>query len=89
MTDTITITPGTRIGAWQVLSVDPLGKRAVVVGCGCRTPHIFSCEVLRDGTAMCHAAPLTAAQRELMRNEAEADKRRRRLDLKRWRPEGR
>jgi hypothetical protein len=85
MTDAITIVPGTRIGAWEILSVGPIGKRACV-GCPCGSTHVYSCEALLSGTAMCHAAPLTPAQRELSRDEAQADARRRRF--KNWRPSG-
>lgn len=84
----ITIIPGQWLHKFQVLSVDPTGKRACV-SCACGSVHVFSAEALLSGTAMCSAVPLTSVQREAMRDEIEADERRRRLDLKNWRPEGR
>jgi hypothetical protein len=50
MTDAITITPGQRIGAWEILSVDPSGRRAAC-SCVCKTVRILSVAALHDGTA--------------------------------------
>ena len=77
------ITPGARIGDFTVLSVDPTGKR-VAVSCLCRAVHVFSSEALLSGAAMCHAVPLTPAQREALR--IEAAERERQREQRRWRP---
>jgi hypothetical protein len=72
MTDASTITPGQRIGAWEILSVDPSGKRAVV-NCPCQNTHVFSTEALLNGTATCAAIPQRTGRRR---------------DLRNWRPSG-
>ena len=46
---------------------------------------LFGAEILRAGGAMCTAVPLTSAQRELLRSEA--DERARRDQHRRWRPD--
>jgi hypothetical protein len=68
-------------GSFTVLGVDPTGKRCCV-GCRCDGVHVFGAEALRDGSAMCIAAPLSPAQRELLRSEA--DERSRQFAHRRW-----
>jgi hypothetical protein len=85
MIEATAITPGITIGNWHILSVDPNGKRCAV-SCACGGVHIYSVESVLDGSAVCHAAPLSAAQREALRDETEANERKRRLELHRWRP---
>jgi hypothetical protein len=65
------ITPAMRVGAWEILSVDPSGKRAVV-SCPCQNTHVSSTEALLNGTATCASIPQRAGKR--------------RRDLKDWRP---
>jgi hypothetical protein len=88
MTDAITITPGQRIGAWEILSVDPSGRRAAC-SCVCKTVRILSVAALHDGTASpsCGCQQLSPAQQQALRAEAEEQERQR--DLKNWRPGGR
>jgi hypothetical protein len=59
----ITIAPGQRVNGFEVLSIDPIGKR-VCVGCPCGGAHLFGVEALLDGSAMCNVMPLTREQRE-------------------------
>jgi hypothetical protein len=70
MTTTPTITPGQRVGNWEILSVDPSGKR-VCCACVCGTVRILSVAALLDGTATpsCGCRPLTPAQRSELRAE--------------------
>jgi hypothetical protein len=86
MTDA-NITPGQRIGAWEILSVDPTGKRAAC-SCVCKAVRILSTDALLNGTAMpsCGCQQLSPAQQQALRAEAEEQDRRR--DLKNWRPGG-
>jgi hypothetical protein len=88
MTDAATITAGMRIGNWEVLSVDPTGKRACC-GCVCETVRILSTAALLDGTASpsCGCQQLSRQQSEVLRQEAE--KQQRRCEQKDWRPGGR
>jgi hypothetical protein len=85
MTDAITITPGQRIGAWEILSVDPSGRRAA---CSCAV-RILSVAALLDGSASpsCGCQQISREQQQELRAEAEEQERRR--DLKNWRPGGR
>jgi hypothetical protein len=66
MTATTTIIPGQRIGHFEILSVDPTGKR-VCVGCPCGNAHIFGVETLLNGAASCAAMPLTVEQEKARR----------------------
>lgn len=60
------VLPGRRAGPFEVLSVDPTGRRACV-SCPCGGVHIFSTESLLDGSAACAAVPPTSRQRKMMR----------------------
>jgi hypothetical protein len=62
------LAPGQRVGPFEVLSLDPGGKRAVVA-CPCGGVHIFSVESLLAGVAACPVLPLTPQQREQMNTE--------------------
>jgi hypothetical protein len=70
----VTIVPGSHFGAFTVVSIDAIGKRAVVT-CRCGGTHVYSVESLRNGTAVCHAAGPTPAQRAALRIEAAARQR--------------
>ena len=54
-----------------------LEKTPSVESCRCGSVHIFGVEVLRDGSAMCQAVPLSPAQREALRAEADQRERQR------------
>jgi hypothetical protein len=84
MTD-ITIVPGMRIRNWEVMSVDPNGKRACA-SCVCGAVRILSVAALLDGTASpsCGCRQLSREQGDALRREAEQQERRR--EQKRWRP---
>jgi hypothetical protein len=58
--------PGQRIHGFEVLSLDPTGKR-VCIGCPCGNEHIFGVEALLAGSATCAAMPLTAQQQKARR----------------------
>jgi hypothetical protein len=77
------ITPGQRIRGFEILSVDPSGKR-VIVGCRCGAAHIFSVEALFNGSVTCITMSLTAEQIAALRDEA--THRRRRREQRDWRP---
>jgi hypothetical protein len=77
------ITPGTTIRGFQILSVDPTGKR-VCVGCPCGSPHIVGIEALRGGAVVCAAAPLSPEQ--VAQQRTEASQQRVRRTMKDWRP---
>jgi hypothetical protein len=64
------ITVGQRISNWDVLSVDPSGKR-VCCSCVCKAVRILSVAALLDGTATpsCGCRPLSPQQREELRAE--------------------
>lgn len=81
----MTITPGMKLGggAFEVLSLDPSGKRCVV-GCACGGTRVFSTEALVNGTATCGAIPPTVEAVRKARIEAKQQQRAR--DLKNWRP---
>jgi hypothetical protein len=55
MTDAPTIKPGDRLHGVEVLSLDPLGKRAIV-SCGCGQTHLVGVEALVAGQVICPAA---------------------------------
>ena len=74
---------GAIIRGFEVLSVDPTGKR-VCVGCPCGGVHVVGLEALRGGAVVCAAAPLTPEQIAEQRTKAERQRLRR--DLKSWRP---
>jgi hypothetical protein len=84
------VLPSRRAGPFEVLSVDPTGKRACV-GCPCGGVHIFSTESLLDGSAACATLPLTGKQRKRMRaairerNELKET----RTSMRDWKPGGR
>jgi hypothetical protein len=80
-----TIVPGQRVGAWEIISVDPNGKR-VCCSCVCKAVRILSVAALLDGTASpsCGCQQLSREQQRMLRAEAEQQQRRR--DLKDWRP---
>ena len=80
-----TIAPGTRFHGFEVLSVDPDGKR-VCVKCPCRAVHIFSVEALLDGTATCVAVKPTTEQMNARRNEKAQAQHQRRGGGYDWRP---
>jgi hypothetical protein len=46
------------VDGFQVLSVDPAGKRAVV-SCSCGGTHVVGVEALRNGSIVCHATALS------------------------------
>lgn len=77
------ITPGAKVGSFEVLSVDPTGKR-LCVGCRCGGVHIVGAEAWRSGSVLCSAVPLTAEQVDALRSETEHQQRRRERD---WRPQ--
>jgi hypothetical protein len=78
--------PGNRIGGFEVLSVDPTGKRCCV-SCQCaRGVHIVGTQALLAGSVVCAALPLTPQQVRAARQEIEAAERRR--ELRDWRPGG-
>jgi hypothetical protein len=79
------IIPGQRIRGFEILSVDPTGKR-VAVGCRCSAVHIFSVEALLSGSAICSAMSPTAEQIAALRDEA--THRRRRREQRNCRPSG-
>ena len=57
MTDApITIKPGDRLHGVEVLSIDPLGKRAAI-SCGCGQTHLVGVEALVAGHVICPARP--------------------------------
>jgi hypothetical protein len=78
-----TITAGAKIGSWEILSVDPTGRR-VCVGCPCGGVHIFGADALRNGSATCAAMPMSTTQRAALRDER--DRRQRLRDQRDWRP---
>jgi hypothetical protein len=82
MTAVSTIIPGAKFGCWEVLSVDPTGKRACC-SCACGGVHIVSIDALCAGTAACAAVPWTRAQ--IAVRQAENLRQRRARDLKEWR----
>lgn len=49
------IKPGDHINGVEVLSIDPVGKRAVVA-CPCGSTHLVSVEALAAGQVACPAA---------------------------------
>ena len=82
MTDTII--PGTIIRGFEILSIDPSGKR-VCVGCPCGGVHVVGLDALHGGAVVCAAVPLTLEQIAEQRTEAARQQRRR--DLRNWRPQ--
>jgi hypothetical protein len=79
-----TISPGARIGAWEVLNVDASGRQASCA-CVCKAVRIVSVAALLDGSSTsCGCRQLSQNQRAALRTEAEAQKRAR--ELKDWRP---
>ena len=74
---------GATIRGFEILSVDPTGKR-VCVACPCGGVHVVGIEALRGGAVVCAAVPLTP--REVALQRGEADRRKLRHELKRWRP---
>jgi hypothetical protein len=74
---------GTTIRGFEVLSLDPTGKR-VCIGCRGGAVHVASTDALLSGEFICAAAPLTPEQVERQRTEAERQRRRR--ELRDWRP---
>jgi hypothetical protein len=81
MTD---IAPGATFGAWEILSVN---GRAALCRCVCGVNRAIAIDALVIGTAApsCGCAALTADQRGALRGETEERKRRR--DIKNWRPQ--
>jgi hypothetical protein len=57
MTDAVTIVPGMKFGAWEILSVDPSGRRACC-SCVCKAVRILG---LLTEEARLYFAPLTEA----------------------------
>jgi hypothetical protein len=82
MTDSIT--PGTKVGNWQVLGVD--GKRAHCA-CSCGTVRVLAVTSLLDGSCApsCGCAPLSPTQLAQQRGEAERQQQLR--ELRGWRPQ--
>jgi hypothetical protein len=78
------IAPGAKIVGVEVLSVDPLGRRAVVA-CPCGGVHVVGVAALLDGSVVCAAVSWTPEQ-VTARRVAEADQRRERDLRKSWRP---
>jgi hypothetical protein len=78
-----TITPGAIIRGFEVLSVDPSGKR-VCVACPCGGVHVVGTDALRGGVAVCAAVPLTP--RQIAQQRGEAERQQRQHELRRWRP---
>lgn len=76
------ITPGARVGNWQVLGVD--GRRAHAI-CVCGTVRVLAIASLLDGSAApsCGCQQLSRQQIDAQWDEAE----RRRRELKSWRPQ--
>jgi hypothetical protein len=69
MTDAITIVPGMRIGNWEILSVDPTGKR-ITCRCRCGVIRVVSLTALESGACRsCGCRPLSPAQRSELRAE--------------------
>jgi len=79
MADQISV--GTKIGAWEILSVD---GRACLCKCACGTVRAIARTALTDGTAApsCGCAPLSSEQ--IARQRVEAERQQRKRDL-RWR----
>jgi hypothetical protein len=74
-----------RRASWEILSVDPSGKRVCCSGV-CGTVRILSVAALLDGTAApsCGCRKLSGEQLDALRREAEQQERRREQKL--WRP---
>jgi hypothetical protein len=87
MTTINTITPGQRIGNWEILSVDPSGRRAAC-SCVCKVVRLLSVDSLLDGSAVpsCGCMQLSQEQRRMLR--AEADEQERQRERRNWRPSG-
>jgi hypothetical protein len=82
------VLPGRRVGPFEILSVDPNGRRAIV-GCRCGSTHIFSTESLLAGAAACAVLPPTKAQREQMRAAIREQNDSKELAaLRDWKPSG-
>lgn len=79
-----TITPGSKTGFWEVLSIDPTGKRCCA-GCVCGNVSIISVASLLDGTAAPSCGCITTKhQAKTMRREAE--ERQRKREQTKWKP---
>ena len=76
---------GTTIRGFEVLSLDPTGKR-VCIGCRCGAVHVASTDALLSGEFICAAAALTPGQVELARRSREEAARQRGLRVN-WRPQ--
>jgi hypothetical protein len=85
MTGAITVMVGQRVGNWEVLPVDPNGKRACC-SCACKAVRILSVAALLDGTASpsCGCRQLSREQSDARRREAEEQEQR--PEQARWRP---
>jgi hypothetical protein len=65
----ITFVPGMRIRNWEVLSVDPTGKR-ITCRCRCGAIRVVALTALESGACTsCGCRPLTLAQRSELRAE--------------------
>ena len=88
MTAARAIAPGQRVSNWEILSLDPGGKRACC-SCTCGAVRILSVAALLDGTASpsCGCQQLSRGQSDALRREAEQQERRR--EQQDWRVERR
>jgi hypothetical protein len=83
MTNAATII-GAKIGFWTVVNV--IGRRATCQ-CRCGVIRVVAIDALQSGSSTsCGCAPITSAQSEALRREAEQQQRRR--ELRRWKPSG-
>ena len=78
------IAPGAKLDGYEVLSVDPTGKR-VCVGCPCGAVHVVGTDALLSGSVLCSAFPWTPQQ--IAQRRDEADQQQRQRDLRNWRPQ--
>ena len=84
------VLPGQHIGQFEILSINPSGRRAIV-GCRCGSTHVFSTESLLAGAATCPVLPLTKTQLHAIYAEIRARNRLKETQtaLRDWRPSGR
>jgi hypothetical protein len=70
------IAPGIRINSWEILSVDPSGRRACCECC-CGAVRIIAVDALASGlaAASCGCQPIAPAQSAALRQEAEQQRR--------------